>query len=240
MTPTDEVELGTDGKKLAGTAEPNPEKCGSRLTKPKSNWPTGMVRYCGNVKGMGTTHLGIGRCKFHLGSVKTHIRSAERVKVASTLKEISESLGVPTPLRDPYIELWDLAAKVLQWGGILESKMAELQSLAVTDISGVEHSREVIALWERAIDRSVDTLLKMSKLELRKKVIEIQQNHAEAVSDLMNSVVEDERMELTDDQTETFRFLMREKFPQVADRLVMKDIPIIPTLEIEGTEIDDP
>jgi hypothetical protein len=234
---TSVVELGTDGKKMAGSAEPQPDKCASRLTKPKPNWPAGMVRYCTLEKGHGTSHKGIGTCKFHLGSVRTHVRAAERVKVAATLEEISKSLGTPAPLRDPYIELWDLVATSVQWKKILEAKMAELTSLQVTDISGQEHSREIIALWERASDRTGDFLLKMTKIDLRRKVMEIQSEHGQAISELMNAVRDDDRLQLTDEQIKTFNDVFREKFPQVEDRLFLRDIPEIPMLELEGEEM---
>lgn len=238
-TPAD-TETGTDGKKMAGSAEPNPEKCASRLTKPKSNWPPGTVRYCLLAKGMGTSHVGVGRCKYHLGSTRLHVRSAERVKVASTLKEISESLGVPTPLRDPAIELWDLVATTVQWKRVLQEKMGELRSLEVTDVSGQEHSREIIALWERATDRAGDFLLKMEKLDLSKRIVEIQEAHAKPIAELMNSIRDDERLQLTDAQVEAHQLIMREKFPQYEPLLRLQGMPDLPMLEAVGAESDDP
>lgn len=234
-----EAELGTDGRKMAGSAEPNPEKCASRLTKPKSNWPPGTVRYCLLAKGQGTSHPGIGRCRYHLGSVRTHVRSAERVKVATTLKEISEQLGIPTPLRDPNIELLDLVSKTVQWMKILESKMSELSSLQVTDVSGQEHSREVIALWERAIDRAGEFLVKMTKLNLSERIIAIQEEHAKPLGDLLCSIRDDERVQLTDGQVESFNLVMQDKFPQYEPYLRMAGMPELPVLELEGEESDD-
>ena len=65
----------------------------------------GMVRNgktCGRTAGYGTDHLGIGRCKYHLGTTRNHRLAADKEKA----RRAAELLGVPI-VTDSFTALQD-------------------------------------------------------------------------------------------------------------------------------------
>ena len=225
-----------------GNPAPVDGNCNSRLSNKflrglaaggMANIPT---CYCARVAGHGTAHKGTGTCKMHLGNTHQQIAKADRKNVEATLRELVESLGVPEPLRDPYIELWDIAAITTQWMKVAQIKMAELKDMVIEDATGVEHTREAIAIWERAIERARDTMNMLIKNDIRRKVQGIREEHARLIGGLVQSVWDDPRLELTDHQVEMCKEVFREKFPSIAPLMELPDVPV---LDADGWEDDD-
>lgn len=70
------------------------DRCGG-ITRSPDRHP------CQLAKGFGTSHAGVGRCKFHGGSTPSGIRTAERELAAAALAR----LGVPVGNGDPFVLL---------------------------------------------------------------------------------------------------------------------------------------
>lgn len=225
-----------------GNPEPVDGKCNARLGNKflrelAATGRTGMPTcYCGQTAGSGTPHKGTGTCKLHLGNARTQIAKADRAIVEQTLAELVAELDAPPPLRDPFIELWELAAITKQWQRVCQIKMGEIQDMVIEDKTGVEHPKAIIDLFQQALDRSIVVMEKLIKNDIRRKVQGIREDHARLIGGLVQSVWDDPRLELTDRQVEMCKIVFREKFPSIAPLLELDDVP---TIDAEGWEDDD-
>ena len=166
MTPEEIWESHFPDLKIPGSEQPIEGKCGSKV-RDKRLAELGLVRYCVKTAGMGTDHFGFGTCKWHLGNTAKHSKGAVVAKMKNELTTLAAKLGEPEPLGHPEIEAFVLASKMKQWTLILEEKMEELNGvLAVTDKAGVEHTRALIEVMERAWDRFQSSLEFMMKHDL--------------------------------------------------------------------------
>ena len=79
--------------------------CGAQ----RPNQPQGVT--CGEPAGFGTSHVGIGRCKFHGGSSPTHVKSAQ----LELARRECDRLGIPIEI-DPtealLREVWETVGNV--------------------------------------------------------------------------------------------------------------------------------
>jgi len=205
MTPEELWANHHPDRKLPGTETAEEGKCGARLRSTDLK-ELGIVRHCGNKAGKGTDHVGIGTCKFHLGSTKKHVQSAVRVEAEIELRTLSEKLGDGEPLGNPEIEAWELARKTKQWSLILESKMDELNDTLVTeDEAGIEHARALIEILERAWERYQSMLEFLLKHDLRKRVLELEEHQARLVGQAFMAIILSQDLKLSEAQVDIAR-----------------------------------
>ena len=224
--------------KIPGSSEPKEGKCGARLKGHGNPEDERYGRYCDQPAGFGTSHKGQGTCKFHGGSVRTHIVKAERIKVREEATRLQQMLGAPATMRDPYVELWDLTAKVVQWMEIAETLMAELEDYhPTTDRAGIEHTKELIAQWERAVVMARDTLVQIAKLDLSKKLLQIKQDQADLIAGAINGMITSPELNMTDDQVDLARLIFARKLEPVKGALELHWLPEIEEVEAFEAEI---
>jgi hypothetical protein len=201
--------------KMPGTAEPLEGKCGAKM-RDKRLKELDIIRYCGKTAGMGTDHLGEGTCKFHLGSTAKHTKGAIRTQMTNEIRSLAEKLGEPDLIGPPEIEAWILASKMKQWSLILEDKMDELNgSLEVTDKAGVEHTRALIEIMERAWERFQAALEFMMKYDLRKRVIELEEHQAQLVGAVFMAIILSQDLKLSESQIASARMMFAEKMQEI-------------------------
>jgi hypothetical protein len=108
-------------------------------------------KQCGRPAGWGTTHVGSGTCKLHLGSVQTHIVKAQRERVT----EAAALMGVPTDV-DPHEGLLRMLAVASGGGqgGIPEHKpnvLVKMHTDAVDRVTRIAKTCADAGVQERAI-----------------------------------------------------------------------------------------
>lgn len=207
------------GKKLPGTAEPEPGACGARL-RSKDLKELGLVRYCGNKAGKGTTHVGSGHCKFHGGAMPNNTKAAVREEAEREVKRLSEQLGEAPGIGNPEIEAYQLASKMKQWTLILEKKMDELNEiLATVDESGVEHVRALVEILERAWERYKSALEFMLKYDLRKRVLELEEHQAQLVGQAFMAIILNHSLQLDEQQIDLARQLFAQQMQALGPAL---------------------
>lgn len=133
---------------------------------------------CRLEAGWGTDHVGVGTCKYHLGSTRTHrargkLMLAER-DAAASLAEIGYE-----PIGDPIEELADVAAQAKALMSFFANKVADLGSLRYRSEGGTEQLRAEVSLYERAMDRTAKLLEALGRLGLE----EHRQARNDAVAD---------------------------------------------------------
>ena len=212
-------EMNYPETKIPGSAEPLDGKCGARLTS-KAVKEAGITRYCIKTAGMGTSHFGEGRCKWHLGATAKHTKSAIRTKMKKEIATLSETLSNPELIGPPEVEAWMLASKMKQWSLVLEEKLSELNGiLEVTDKAGVEHTRELIEIVERAWERYQGALEFMMKYDLRKRVIELEEHQANLVGAAFMAIILSQDLKLSENQIEMARNMFAQRLNELGGAL---------------------
>jgi hypothetical protein len=144
----------------------DPPKCGARRRQAEGS--------CGQAAGWGTSTPGIGPCKLHGGSTRSHRVRAETTRAHRTLAELTEP--VEGPLTDPLGELLMLAAEVVRWKALIAGKLGSLEDLTVGEAAVI---RGEVILWERALDRCAHVLAAIAKLNIEERLATVQVRLAE-------------------------------------------------------------
>ena len=115
-----------------------------------------------------------------------------------------------------------------QWSLILEEKLVELNGiLEVTDKAGVEHTRALIEIIERAWERYQGALEFMMKYDLRKRVIELEEHQANLVGAAFMAIILSQDLKLSESQIEMARNMFAKSLNELGGDLEpswMRDI----------------
>jgi hypothetical protein len=210
MTDEELWEQHYPGEKIPGSAEPMDDKCHSKL-RSKHLKELGITRYCVKTKGMGTSHLGEGTCKWHLGNTGTHTRPATKALVKREYNSLAERFDEPVSMGPPEVEVWLMGQKFKSWMEFLEGRLEVLGNLDVTDKAGIEHTRAVVEMTERAWDRFNQMLQFMLKFDLRKRILELEEHQAQGVGGAFLDIILSPQMKLSEAQIEIARQMFAEK-----------------------------
>ena len=122
--------------------------------KPKCGGRTTAGGQCGRPAGWGTDHVGVGRCKLHLGNTPNHRKAGARMLAESKARQALDEVGV-REVDNPLAELRALTGEVVAWKDALARHVAALEdSYRYRDDKGGEQLRAEVALYERALDRA--------------------------------------------------------------------------------------
>lgn len=142
-------------------------------------------RYCGAPKkqgpgnctrpaGWGTDHVGVGRCKMHLGNSPTHRISGARRLAADRIRRDLDAIEI-REIDNPLAELRRLTGEVVAWKDALASHVANLtDAMRYRDDKGGEQLRAEVALYERAMDRAGKFLEMWARLGIDAMLAEMQ------------------------------------------------------------------
>lgn len=167
---------GTRNRKFAGGAKCNARKRNGEL--------------CTMAKGWGTTHPGIGRCKYHGGSTKNG-------RIAA-LKEGAQLMGAPKEMNAVEALSWciKITAGEVEW---LSNKIAEIEEKEWTETTLMGRQ---VNIWAKERQAAVERLAKFSKealqLGLAERAVRLAESYGTALAQLLKGVLED--LELTAEQ----------------------------------------
>ncbi|HEX3840808.1 MAG TPA: hypothetical protein VHU85_08455 [Acidimicrobiales bacterium] len=147
-------------------------------------------------------------CRFHGGAApQVKAKAVERL-VEAEARSMLERLGEPDQLGHPVDELLAVAAECRGWLAVLREMMADLGDLTRTDRNSVEREAAIVALYERALDRTGRLLVDMNRLDLEARQIQIANAEAVALFAIVMEVLENPTLSLSPDQVTTARVLM--------------------------------
>jgi hypothetical protein len=140
--------------------------------------------HCSMPAGWGTDHAGRGPCKLHGGSAPQVARSAElQLAEFQAFREIS--LRDAPPITDPLTALAELAGQVSVWRDLLAAKVEELTSYGYENYKAGEQLHTDVALFERAMDRCLNTLAAIARLRIDERLAKIEQKKVDLVADAL-------------------------------------------------------
>jgi hypothetical protein len=152
--------------------------CGGRRKQPNPEWP-----WCTNRAGLGTDHVGVGCCKLHGGSTRTHQRAA----AVAMAEKACEQLGIPievdgvTALTNRLWEaegdLWFYREQVAALGiDITEFEEGGGEFAATRRVPHV-----LVTLYHQAEERSAKIAAECIKAGLEQRRLELDQARAAEV-----------------------------------------------------------
>jgi hypothetical protein len=200
--------MGNNG----GGPNENTPRCGANLAG---------GRTCRNVAGMGTDHLGFGKCKRHLGCVEQVAKAAYKEMAADYVNSAPIMLHEPIELHpiDAIMEVIKRRAGFIRW---LEHKIeAEgehgLHQEALT--TGIKSP----SVWVKLLNDEQVELVKASAIALNAGVAERQVRLAEQQGQLIFVALKAalDQLGLTDTQQAMVSAVMRRVLTQVASETVI-------------------
>ena len=141
--------------------------------------------FCRRPAGWGTDHVGVGHCKLHGGSTKSHRTKAATAILDAQVKGALERQGVE-PVHDPIAQLSLLAGEVVALKDVLGAQVAELKSWSHFDGNDKEEVRVLVVHYERALAQCHRILTDMARLDLDARLVRV----SEAQADLLQQVIE--------------------------------------------------
>lgn len=172
----------------AATEREAPAGQGPRNTEPGSRAPSGrgttkscgaknrQGRPCGNGRGKGTDHPGVGRCKHHGGSTPSGEKGAAREAAENALRD----LDLPDSV-DPIASLFE-AVRVAAWREAgLRSMLTQRAALYGPDHAGDAREDVVSAMHDRALKRRAEIAKMAVDAGLEKRMVELAEQQADVV-----------------------------------------------------------
>lgn len=92
-------------------------------------------------------------------------------------------------VRDPEGELLRVAGEVIAWKDWLAGQVAELRHYETTGAEGVEDVKALVRAYERAQDRAVATLSKISSLNLVERRVQLEEQQAQLYAGVFLAVL---------------------------------------------------
>lgn len=154
---------------------------------------------CRQPAGLGTTHPGIGKCKFHGGHLPTH--------VAHAAKQQAIFLGAPKDINPVEAMMWciRITAGEVEW---FTEQLHEIESTDWYEDTALGRQLHVLA---RARGDAINRLAKYSKdaigLGIAERAVRIAELYGTSIAKLMKGVLED--LELTPKQRDAAPAIIR-------------------------------
>jgi hypothetical protein len=131
-------------------------------------------------------------------------------KVEAEARSMLDRLGEPDQLGHPVEELLAVAAECRGWLAVLREMVAEMGDLTSTDRNMVEREAAIVALYERALDRTGRLLVDMNRLDLDARRIRIAEADAQAIFAVIMAVLGNPELSFPANKVTRFRELFAE------------------------------
>lgn len=207
------------GKRMPGMPEPKEGCCNGKVKDRRLRDLDIPGRYCGRPAGWGTEHSGIGGCKLHGGSTKTHVTSARKVAMEREIKTLAEFLGEETTNEPAAVMAERLVRKMQAWADAIETKVVSLTSLTTESTLGVEQTKAEVEILERGWDRLMAALQFALKFDLEARRFELERSQAVLILEAVRGVIVDPQAQLNDTQTARLLSNLRTAMEEIAPNL---------------------
>ena len=124
------------------------------------------------------------------------------------------------PIGPPEVEAFQLVSKAKQWLLIIEQEMDKLGGYLVNeDMAGIEHTRAMVELMERAMDRLQRYLEFAMKHDLNRRVVELEEQQASVIGAAVMGMLLSQDLKLTESQIRIARSLFAQSMSELGDKL---------------------
>lgn len=174
---------------------------------------------CTRQAGWGTSHLGRGFCKHHMGRTKVHEKHAVRIGAVQALT----ALGKPI-MKDPIAALLDCVAEAAGNVAFLRQEAAALGVEIIGNKYGAaagvgvypqsEEARGIVQLYGEWFDRLTKTAKMAVDAGVAKAQVEIAQQQADTLASIVRGVLDG--LDLTPEQRQRGRALAAAQMKTIA------------------------
>lgn len=182
--------------------------CGRNVPKGRGTTPAMECRQCGGTDIDPDTQCqqwpapGTTKCYSHGGSApQTKAAGRRRVAEAQAQAELRRLLPAVAPITNPLEVFPVLAARVVAWSDLIESKLAAIPGDAWTSdsIALGQQLHPLVALFQPALAECRQTLAAFARLNIDERLAKIEEAKLEAFGTWLASVLE--AAELPDEST---------------------------------------
>jgi len=132
------------------------------------------------------------RCKLHGGMTPGARRKAEENRAKEQLDKYLKRLNLDAePVTDPLRALSELAGEVTRWKNLARMYVQHLESLRYSGFQGGEQIRGEVVIYERAMDRCVQVLATIAKLNIDERLAAIDERQAATVDRALTAALEE-------------------------------------------------
>lgn len=154
-------------------------------------------------------------CSVHGGSAPQVLRKAAvrqiEAKVVGLADKYARDAG---PVSDPLRALMDIAGEISGFKDFIGERVAELRSESWRyEGTSSEQVRAEVALYERAMDRTVRVLVDIAKLNLEERMVKLTEQQGEVIFRVMSRVFD--RIGLTAEQNAEARRVAAEELRSI-------------------------
>jgi hypothetical protein len=144
---------------------------------------------CRNFAGQGTSHFGVGRCRFHFGNAPNHEKNAVRVEAQRRAVEFGQPLDVHPS--EALLTVLQLSAGHLAW---LRSALSGFEDKTTFE------GQVLMRMWDDERDR----VARISKAALdagvQERQVQLAERYGEALAQVLRNIFGDPELGLTDGQ----------------------------------------
>jgi hypothetical protein len=153
---------------------------------------------CRAFAGQGTSHPGVGRCKFHLGNTKAHEKNAVTQEARRSMVEFGQSLDVEPAL----LGVLHLSAGHLNW---------IREELAATEDKSTFDAQVLLRMWDDERDRIARISKAALDVGVAEKQIRLAERYGEQLAGLLRAVFYDDALGLTEAQRSRLPDVLRRR-----------------------------
>lgn len=129
-------------------------------------------------------------CRKHGGAAPQSKAAAVRRQVEVEARQVLAELGVPA-VEDPLAQLLRLAGEVLAWQRATAALVNGLEDgIRYRGANGAEQLRAEIALYERSMDRAIQVLAAIARLNIDERLVRVTERQADALVGAVNAALE--------------------------------------------------
>jgi hypothetical protein len=141
---------------------------------------------CRAFAGQGTSHPGVGRCRFHLGNTKTHETNAVVQEARKGMVEFGQPVEVEPA--EALLGVLHLSAGHLNW---------IREELAAMEDKGAFEAQVLLRMWDDERDRIARISKAALDVGVAEKQIQIAERYGEQLAAVLRAVFYDDQLALT-------------------------------------------
>lgn len=124
---------------------------------------------------------GAKRCYRHGGGSPQAQKAAKRAVLAGKALIQLSRMDTSRPVTDPLTALSEVAGEIIRWKDLMALHVADLQNVSYSSAEAGEQIRGQVLLYERAMDRAVQVLAAIAKLNIDERLAAIDERQAALV-----------------------------------------------------------